>query len=196
MQCPVRLAFQQCVKNRLEQILAARGLQNGNSFVGTLMEGGIAHHDPQLIGELRPQLRQDRVEGPASLAGGIEKLDQGNRCIFRAERCGTRAQQNRIEIRNLGRPPGRLGKSLFPALILNIPSSACVNGQASGQRSEDEGAAIYGARPFGRSRRRMERKDARDSQGIGKPRMDCAALSVQDGPVCVQGMTGSGISPA
>ena len=107
MQCPVRLAFQQCVKNRLEQILAARGLQNGNSFVGTLMEGGIAHHDPQLIGELRPQLRQDRVEGPASLAGGIEKLDQGNRRILSAERCGTRAQQNRIEIRNLGRPPGR-----------------------------------------------------------------------------------------
>ena len=42
----------------------------------------------------------------------------------------------------------------------------------------------------------MERKDASDSQGIGKPRMDCAAESVQEGPVCVQGMTGSGISPA
>ena len=49
------------------------------------MEGRIAQRKPDLVRMLGHDLLDDRIEGAAGLAGGIEELDDGDRRVLRPD---------------------------------------------------------------------------------------------------------------
>ncbi|CUX68346.1 hypothetical protein AGR5A_pb0011 [Agrobacterium genomosp. 5 str. CFBP 6626] len=75
---PDRLLIQYGLENRLEAVLLAGGFEYPYGIVGSLMEGRVAQDETDIGSRLRHHLLDDRIEGPAGLAGRIEELDDGD----------------------------------------------------------------------------------------------------------------------
>ena len=81
---PFRLRGQNCLQHRFEDSLHARGLKYPHGFFGPLVKRRVSENEAHILGMRGQDLLHGRIEGAAGFAGRIEELDDGDRCIGRA----------------------------------------------------------------------------------------------------------------
>ncbi len=160
VQRPGRLLLQQSVEHLFELALHPRHFQDARSFVRPFVEQGIAHHHAHLRRELAADFPDNRMEGPAGLAGRVEELDQRDPCIGGAKDRGMRADEKRlIHRRRYGCRRLRFGL----AAAGEEHGTAAEGDKTKGGGSDQKSAAVHGRRPFGRMRQtRMAANAASD----------------------------------
>ena len=81
----VGLRRQHGFQYRLVLALALGRFEQLHHLVGPLVKRRVADDEPHVVGVLRHQALDDRIERAAGLAGGVEELDDRDRRALRAE---------------------------------------------------------------------------------------------------------------